>query len=102
LAKGYFEVEEEAMGDLEHDGRDSPSKPSESSGMAWPRIVLVVGLFLVFLALGLGAALKESAGLAPKVLVVAGVAFMALGGLAYLVVFLKAKLNGKRATPAKS
>jgi len=90
------------MGEQEHDGRDSIRKPSEMSGMDWPRILLVIGLLLVFVALGLGAALKQSEGLAPKVLALAGAAVMGLGGLAYLVMFLKAKLNGNRATPAKS
>jgi hypothetical protein len=90
------------MSDLEHDGRDPTSKPSESSGMDWPRIVLIIGLLLLFFGVGVGAALKESQGSAPKVLGLAGVALMALGGLAHLVGFLKAKLTGKGATPAKS
>jgi len=89
------------MGDLEHDSRDLTNKPSESRAKEWPRILLVIGLLLVFVALGLGAALKQSEGVAPKVLALAGAAVMGLGGLAYLVMFLKAKLNGKGATPAK-
>jgi hypothetical protein len=89
------------MGDLEHDGRDPTSKPSKSSGMDWPRIALIIGLLLLFFAVGLGAALKESQGSAPKALALAGVALMALGGFANLVGFLKAKLTGRGATPAK-
>lgn len=89
------------MSNLEHNGWHPTSKPSESSEMDWPRIVLIVGLLLLFFAVGLGAALKESQGSAPKVLALAGVALMALGGVANLVDFLKAKLAGKGATPAK-
>ena len=55
------------MGDLEHVGRDSTSKPSESRAKEWPRIILIIGLLLVFVALGLGAAFKQSQGVAPKV-----------------------------------
>ena len=90
------------MGDLEHVGRDSTSKPGESRAKDWPRILLVIGVLLVFVALGLGAALKQSQAVAPKVLALSGFVLMGLGGVAYLVGFLKAKLIGNRATPAKS
>jgi hypothetical protein len=59
-------------------------------------------MFLLLVALGVGAAFKQSAGLEPKVLGLAGVASVALAGVAYCVAFLKATLNGNGATPAKS
>jgi hypothetical protein len=90
------------MTDLEPGSPDSTGKPSESSGMEWPRIVLIIGLLVLFFAVGLGAMLKESQGSAPKLLALAGVILMALGGLAHLVGFLKAKRTGKEATPTKS
>jgi hypothetical protein len=57
---------------------------------------------LLPVALGVGAAFTQSDGLAPKVLGLAGIAIVALAGVAYLVAFLKAKLNGNGATPVKS
>jgi hypothetical protein len=90
------------MSDIGHEGTDLPRKPDESTDRDWPRILLGVGMLLLLVALGVGAALKQSQGLAPKVLGLAGIAIVALAGVAYLVVFLKAKLNGNRATPAKS
>jgi hypothetical protein len=52
-------------------------------------------------ALGVDAALKPSEGLASKVLGLAGIAIVALTGVASLVMFLKGKLNGKGPTPAQ-
>jgi hypothetical protein len=53
--------------------------------MDWPRIALILGLLVLFIAVGLGAAAKESQGSAPKILALAGVVLMALGGIAHLM-----------------
>jgi len=53
-------------------------------------------------ALGVGAAFTPSEGLAPRVLGLAGIAFVALAGVAHRVAFLKAELSGNGATPAQS
>jgi len=57
-------------------------------------------MLLLFVALGEGAAFKQSEGLASKGLGLAGIAIVALAGVASLVMFLKAELNGNGATPA--
>ena len=56
----------------------------------------------LLLVAGVGVAFKQSERLAPKVLGSAGIAIVALAGVVFLVMFLKAKLNGNGPTPAKS
>ena len=57
---------------------------------------------LLLVALGVGAAFTPSEGLAPRVLGLAGIAFVALAGVAHRVALLKAELSGNGATPAQS
>ena len=57
---------------------------------------------LLLVAVAVGAAFTPSEGLAPRVLGLAGIALVALAGVAYRVAFLKAEISGNGATPAQS
>jgi hypothetical protein len=59
-------------------------------------------MFLLPATPGVGTAFKQSEGLAPKVLRLAGVAVVALAGVVYRTVSLKAELKGNGPTPAQS
>jgi hypothetical protein len=55
-------------------------------------------MLLLFVALGSVRRSSSPTGLAPKVLGLAGIAIVALAGVAYRVMFLQAKLNGNGPT----
>ena len=59
-------------------------------------------MVLLLVALGVGAAFTPSEGLAPRVLGLAGIALVALAGVAHRVALLKAELSGNGAAPAQS
>lgn len=73
--------------DKREDGK-APTAPN------WRNTLLGVGMFLIIIALFVGAATKEAGGVAPKLILTAGFGVMAVSILATIIKAVKSKMNG--------
>lgn len=83
---------------------DTKISPSGQAGLSreapaasWRSNLLGVGVVCMFVALFVGAAAKEAAGVIPKLLLLAGLLMIAISTVAGIIHFVASKLNrGKR------
>lgn len=73
---------------------NQPEKSKESPTQNWRSTLLGVGMFLIIIALFVGAATKEAGGVAPKLILTLGFGVMAVSIVGTIVNSIKSKING--------
>lgn len=88
---------------------DAKIRPSGQAGMSkeapaasWRNNLLGVGVVCMFVALFVGAAAKEAAGVIPKLFLLAGLLMLAISTVAGIVHSLASKLNRSKGTSSES
>ncbi|OGB91522.1 MAG: hypothetical protein A2Z31_02575 [candidate division NC10 bacterium RBG_16_65_8] len=84
---------------------NQPEKGKEPTAPNWRNTLLGVGMFLIIIALFVGAATKEAGGVAPKLILTLGFGVMAVSIVATIVNSIKSKMNGghdKRVVDSRS
>jgi len=83
---------------------DQQEKGKEPTAPNWRNTLLGVGMFLIIIALFVGAATKEAGGVAPKLILTLGFGVMAVSIVATIVNSIKSKLNSgnKRVVDSRS
>lgn len=83
---------------------NKPEKSKEPTTPNWRNTLLGAGMFLIIIALFVGAATKEAGGIAPKLILMAGFGVMAVSIIATIVNSIKSKMNGgaKRVVDSRS
>jgi hypothetical protein len=88
---------------------DAKIRPSGQAGLSkdapassWRNKLLGVGVACMFVALFVGAAAKEAAGVVPRLLLLAGLLMLAISTVAGIIQSLASKLNRGKGTSIES
>jgi hypothetical protein len=73
---------------------NAPEKSNEPTTPSWRNTLLGAGMFLIIIALFVGAATKEAGGMAPKIILTAGLGVMAVSIIATIVNSIKTRMSG--------
>jgi hypothetical protein len=87
-------MEETAMGDTPQMGSEVTATDNAPKERTWRSAFLGTGVFLILAALFVGAAFKQSEGMAPKLLAGIGFASIVVGIVGNILASLKAKWAG--------